>query len=366
MGIMKKIEVYRYCFLFSLIFLNLGCEQELLPINESNLKGLWLAGAIELDEDNFRPVSQVFKLNDQSEFLFPGMEENDTMVKYSIRQDTLHFPNVSYPLNTVKLGKKDLSLGRWYPLLYRKIIPRNFIQDSSAIRSLLEHGRWSSKYDEIEFDSVSITVNNHLKKEKRKMCWNLVQFNDLYFLRRQGNFITCDYPYESMEYILEISSDKFRVLKWIENGFKEVEYTAVVEHGKEYEVADFQLCDPYIYRNNPGNRYYFKYTNFEGGLYRLRQIFDSSYVKIDRGINNGIVRIGFIINCVGEIGRFDVLTLNYDYEKVKLNPAIAEQLVSILSKSGNWNPGERNGKKIDTFKYLSFKIKDGRIIEIFP
>jgi hypothetical protein len=98
----------------------------------------------------------------------------------------------------------------------------------------------------------------------------------------------------------------------------------------------------------------------------LKQIYDQFFKQVEAGKNNGLVRVEFVINCVGEIGKFEIEELDYDYSVIRLNPDISKQVLQILKDAGKWVPGETRNQKVDTFKFLIFKIKNGKVEEIYP
>jgi hypothetical protein len=244
--------------------------------------------------------------------------------------------------------------------------PYPLAMDNSEIAHNLVNDNWENNEEYLEFFEDSLLIYNHYEKTKEKICWSLEDFRNLKFIQKKGSFASCEYPNRGIDYITKITENQLEVFRIVNEQLVKKAFKKTKDNPPAYNYPSFRLCNPYIYRNSFADRYPFKYTNFEGGLYRLRQIFEENYTKVGTGVNTGLIRIGFVINCVGEIGNFDILELNNDYEKVKMNASISKQLLRILKEQQNWNPGTWYDREIDTYKFLSFRIHEGRIIDIFP
>lgn len=55
-----------------------------------------------------------------------------------------------------------------------------------------------------------------------------------------------------------------------------------------------------------------------------------------------------------------------NYKEKEFNPKITEQLIIICKSLKAWIPKKINGKEVDYYQYLIFKIKHGNLIEIMP
>lgn len=64
--------------------------------------------------------------------------------------------------------------------------------------------------------------------------------------------------------------------------------------------------------------------------------------------------IGLVINCKGEVVqcKMDNKTKNTELDK---------QIEAVFNSLGNWKAGKLNGKKVDSSKLYSFKIKKGKV-----
>lgn len=351
-------------FIFILIF-TLACEEEVTPINAEALYGYWLGGALKIDENNFRPINQLMGIKeDQITYLLPVRD--DVLSTFSIEGDTIKMGSSKRLKDEFKRSRDILEVGKFHPNLYLKLAPVSLGMEVDEIQELLTSRFWKARDEILGFDKDSLVVFNNSTKSKQKMCWEVKDYEGFKFLVRKGSFANCDFPAHGIWHISFIDEERLEVVGWLNGDFKRINYKAEALKPAGFIYPKFQLCNSYISRNLPMDNYSFKYTNFEGGLYRLRQIFDKEFNPVALGKNSGIVKVGFFVNCQGEIGDFDIVEMDYDYKLTELNKEIQYQLINVLLNAGRWNPGQRNDMKVDTYKFLSFRIKDGRIIEIFP
>ena len=81
---------------------------------------------------------------------------------------------------------------------------------------------------------------------------------------------------------------------------------------------------------------------------------------------SGYLTFRFIINCNGEAGHFILEQADLNYQKKKFNPATIEHLYKIVSNLNNWRHSVLWQEPQDAYIYLTFKLKDGEIIELLP
>lgn len=104
----------------------------------------------------------------------------------------------------------------------------------------------------------------------------------------------------------------------------------------------------------------------EGSKGRLKAILQE---KLDtdkiKGIS-GYYTFRFVINCKGEAGRFITEECGLDYQSTQFSEQSRQHLLSILMDIDEWIPLEIKGEKKDAYNYITFKIKDGEIIDLLP
>ncbi len=343
-----------------------GCGIDSLPITNSNLSGYWIAGAWEVDKGIFMPQTEFMEIKQDGRIKYLKNFSQDTFLSYTIKSDSVVFPYMTLPIQAIKRHKKTLEIGQTYPMHYLKVEKSSVELDSTQIRDKLIAKNWVSKNEVLDFEMDSIIVYKSNLKNKEKLCWKILDLEGHKILQKRGNFMECESPERFMEHISLFDEERMVIERWEEGAFRTIVYKSSNASPPNFNYEEFSLCNPYTYRFSTLNRYNFRIANYEGGLYKLKQIFDKDFNKVDIGKIDGIVKIGFMVNCRGDIGEFDILELDYDYKKIKLNDNISAQLLKILKSTGNWNPGVGRNGEVDSYKFLYFKIKDGRISEIFP
>jgi len=132
---------------------------------------------------------------------------------------------------------------------------------------------------------------------------------------------------------------------------------------EKIDRKDFVLCNEnqiYQYFNDS------KGFQYKGEKLAVEEEFQKIYKSENVKKENGWIRIRFVVNCNEESDRFRILTANYDYEPIEFDKNITSQLLNITKSLTGWIPKSVNGKKVDYYQYLIFKIKDGKIDEILP
>ena len=136
--------------------------------------------------------------------------------------------------------------------------------------------------------------------------------------------------------------------------------------------SDSILDDPKFKTCN-GDENAFQYFNtgeglkYKGEKTTLVSKIQDSFKPVKDGENqNGYIRIRFIVNCRGDAGRFRVLSSDFDYQDKVFDKDIVNQLLNIVKDLDGWEIMTKNGKSLDYYLYLIFKLENGRIIEILP
>lgn len=116
----------------------------------------------------------------------------------------------------------------------------------------------------------------------------------------------------------------------------------------------------------------FQYYYFNGGFqYKGEKIKIIEHFKNEFTVNgdrndNGFITIRFIVNCNGKTGRFRVQEMDRDYTEKVFSKQLTENLLTITKRLDGWMVGEYEGVQYDYYQYLTFKIEQGRLIEIMP
>lgn len=133
-------------------------------------------------------------------------------------------------------------------------------------------------------------------------------------------------------------------------------------------APDAALDDPSFELCNEG--YVFQYYNFNGVAFEGEKPAIEDHFRSIRGKRygneSGFVTIRFIVNCKGETGRFRVEQMDANFQTHKLSSGLVDDLLQLTKSLRGWTPAAYEGESCDYYQYLSFKIEDGRLLEILP
>ena len=110
------------------------------------------------------------------------------------------------------------------------------------------------------------------------------------------------------------------------------------------KVGELPIAD-----NNP---------EFEGGIEALKSYFAENPLTDNKAKELVFrVSIGFVVNCRGEAGDFQILTKG----KGDLETFANQVLERVNSMPQNWKPAKKNGKVVDCYQVLSFTVAGGQL-----
>lgn len=127
--------------------------------------------------------------------------------------------------------------------------------------------------------------------------------------------------------------------------------------------ANFKICntnEQIIQYFNDGNS-----IQYKEGKAAIDSLFFSTYRPINVN-QSGLIRIRFVVNCLGETGRFRLLSSDLNYQPYQFTTEITDQLLSILKPINGWKPKIWKSVKVDYYQYLIFKIENGKLTHILP
>jgi hypothetical protein len=127
--------------------------------------------------------------------------------------------------------------------------------------------------------------------------------------------------------------------------------------------STFVLCNPHFvlqYYNTP-RAYYKDHKN------EISDYFNTHFKAAPAGDDQtGYLTIKFIINCNGMTGRFRLFELDSSYHAYHFSEVISEQLLHLAKELKGWEPASYKDKKYDSYQYITFRLKKGKIISISP
>jgi hypothetical protein len=116
----------------------------------------------------------------------------------------------------------------------------------------------------------------------------------------------------------------------------------------------------------------FQYYNFSKGFQykgekaKVNEHFQNGFKGKEKNGETGFLTIRFIVNCEGKTGRFRVQGMDINYNSKEFSKELVDDLLTLTKKMDGWIVGEIEGVKADYYQYLTFKLENGKLIEIMP
>lgn len=82
--------------------------------------------------------------------------------------------------------------------------------------------------------------------------------------------------------------------------------------------------------------------------------------------DSGYINFRFLVNCEGNPGWFEIIQMNLDLEETELDSKMVDTLFSFTALSKNWKPLEFKEEPGNYYMYLSYRIENGKVVEIIP
>lgn len=171
-----------------------------------------------------------------------------------------------------------------------------------------------------------------------------------------------------------ISSDKFKLEDVLDEVMSIEEFERRADHGTHrvayidslLTIDDYKLFKPCFHPDKINDYYNDEIAEFKGGKGRLRAILNSKLEPEKIKNEEGYLTYRFIINCHGEAGWFVTEECGLDYEKKKFGEECKMHFYEILKAEKEWTNLSVRGEPRDAYTYLTFKLKNGKVIEILP
>lgn len=128
---------------------------------------------------------------------------------------------------------------------------------------------------------------------------------------------------------------------------------------------DFKLCGEGIM-----HPYYYPELMYDGDFIAILSHFKDDFNSekhTDLKYNSGILTIQFHVNCKGETGDFSIKMVDFDFKGTKINQEMVDEILNFTKGLNKWIPAkDEDGLIVNSHKFLSFKIVNSNITEIFP
>ena len=352
-----------------LLILLIGCKNDPIPLSKKTLEGMWVPGTIKLDKGLHIANSNILTFQDNL-LKHLGTTSQDTFsVKYQIVEEGII-------IDTTLIPHKDFFLTKDYFLFdapYNKTFfrPKEVYLPMSRIvfRNRLRNTSWETKTQDFYFtDEEKVFIQNKGGGTADVYCWRLMEHQGFQFLVIYGNQTRCENYSHPLRQITRISDNSFSTVNhWYKDELNE-NFNRTNKSLDYFKTPAFQLCNKNLYINNPNNRYYYKGTRLENGHENIRRAIKREYNPSIYQDQNGLVRVRFVVNCEGKTGLFEVDEMTLDYQLTDLDDSMSNKLLDITRTLGPWIPGMSSyaNYPIDTYYFITYRIKNGEIVDIFP
>jgi hypothetical protein len=126
--------------------------------------------------------------------------------------------------------------------------------------------------------------------------------------------------------------------------------------------TSFHICD-----STNLFQYYNTDSYYKSNKDKIAQYFLQRFTPISNTPHqNGYITVKFIINCNGVTGRYRVFEMDSSYQSFTFDKRISEQLLNLTKALKGWKPAYYKGKVYDSYQYITFRFRDGKIISISP
>ncbi|MEL6720919.1 MAG: hypothetical protein AAFP82_19605, partial [Bacteroidota bacterium] len=226
---------------------------------------------------------------------------------------------------------------------------------------------WTFEEEQLVRTTYYTLDENILYAEKEYHCWTISQYDQYFFLTWYGHKDSCNSPFSTSEQILQLNNDQLLLSDCLGATWRQQNFTST-NNIPDFPSEDYKVCYHYI------SQYYYRPTAngrsmyYEGGLRAILKEAKSEY-EVPKNSNgqSGWVRIRFVVNCDGQLGRFSIQEIDSNIQPKRFDPQITTQLFKIVQELKDYHP-RIDGDQLtrDDYKHITFKLIDGEIIEILP
>lgn len=106
--------------------------------------------------------------------------------------------------------------------------------------------------------------------------------------------------------------------------------------------------------------------HYQGGKKEIWTIVKSKLDESQLLQESGYLTFRFVVNCKGQAGYFIIEQADLDFQKKTFNEATVKHLYEITKTLEGWNPTQIRKESVDAYFYLTYKLKDGKLIDLLP
>lgn len=349
------------------------------PLTRERLTGMWVGVHYAWDSDFFVPTGSYLRFDADSSYTIGALNEQEPSVRkqWSLTSGAVRLDTSQFKAGAIRIDGDLLRIDGYFTLTFRRF--RDVPVSVDSVRRVLANQVW-----EIGTQRLHLHDNGQACREtsaskppvsgdRTVHRWSVVQHQNSVFLLIKGVQGDSVGNYGPTLQILTFSNKQIQAVGWDEEKQAVTTQTlhslaTALPHGQACEPVGFQPCRTYLYR--PLSQYYsFDQRGHQERLYFVRKAF-GAYKPAALPGQSGLLRVRFQVNCRGEAGRFELLELDETYQKCLFDRRISDQVLAICrrSLSTGWLPGKdgQDTTPNDYVQFITLRLKDGAITEIFP
>ena len=360
----------KHCSLFAVFLLFFCCETP--KKSESNI---WVGSEIYFKGNTYRKVTSnklILDFNNLTSYHVGLMKYNDSIHiidSINTRGSIWRFKNkgkdkMTYEFNDawnyimtfmrLKKGEENLSFDE--------------VLSKSWFRTVIKENESFVIDEDYDFRYPQLTINRHYyldhvpvysERESYKLD-TLTVNNHRFFVFKQNNAIFLDQ-------IMQSDASRLSLFNYNSLHGLERKFTDAPIEKKETSfkcVQNFEICI-----SGDIAQYYYDEIGISNSRNRQEKLayFLKHYNYPLDSNENGYIRIRFMVNCKGKIGRFSLQEMDRDYKEKRFPIEITQQLFDLVSQLDGWLPSKwKQSEPVDYYVHVGFKIKNGKIEEILP
>lgn len=360
----------RYCSLFAVFLLFFCCEKP--QKNESNI---WVGSEIYFKGNTARPIAfnrSILNFNNLKSYHVGLMRNIDSIhIKDSIniKGHTWKFNHITkdkmtyefnkdsnYTMTFMRIKKADSNLS------FDEVLSKNWY------RTLVKENESFVINEEYNLMYPQLTLNRYYSLDQETIYVEREFYKiDTLTISNNHFLVLCQNETFLINQIIQSDTNNLTLFNYNSLYGSERKFTATPEEIKETSfknIHNFEVC-------NGGDiaQYYYDEIGISNSLNRREKYsyFLKHYDYPFDSNKNGYIRIRFMVNCKGEIGRFSIQEMDRDYKEKRFPLEITQQLFGLVSQLDGWLPSKRKqNESVDYYVHIGFKIKNGQIEEILP
>ena len=227
------------------------------------------------------------------------------------------------------------------------------INRQTSIRDTVIDGQASKV---IEGNRTFIPIRNNANQDSTHLTWQKL------FLGNTGmvwSEMRSDEHFYRLELDELISVAEFE--KRANHGTHRVGYIDTLQ-----TLDDHTQFAPCFHIDKINDYYNDRRSMIKGGKGRLRALLQEKLDPKKIQGESGFLTYRFVINCKGQTGWYVTEEADLSYAKIRFSEACRQHLYDLLQSENDWINLQIGEMDRDAYTYITFKLKDGEIIEILP